>query len=200
MKKFFIVAITILAMASASAADFGLRAGVNSSRFDLSHANLSDDFLAFNKARTGWHAGAWMRLDMGMFFVQPELLYNYNSYDMNTWTTPASAKSTSKIKVQTLEVPALIGIKLLVLRLNAGPVFNLMSETSHSGGDVEQADVLKPAVSYTAGLGVDLSHVSLDVRYNGGFSRTKQTVEIGGESYASRTNFRGWTVGVGYAF
>ncbi len=199
MKKLFFILCAAVVAGSASAVDFGVRVGVNSSNFEMKNASLGNNYIAFNKAKTGYHAGLWSRIDLGSIFVQPEILYNWNSYDMDVWNDPTSRYS-GKIKVQTLEVPALVGVSLLFLRLNAGPVFNVMNKTSRSGDLIESADVLKPSVSYAAGFGFDIMKLSLDVRYNGDFERTKQTVEIGGESYASKTNFRGWTVGLGYRF
>ncbi len=199
MKKVLIVCALALFTGGAFAAgpvEFGVKAGLNSANFDFNRHHLSDSYYAFSKARTGYHAGAWMRLGFAGMFVQPEFLYNWNRYDMNV--LDGGRQSTSKIRIQTLEVPVLAGWRLLVLRLNAGPVFNLMNKTSHSGGLVDQADMLKPSVSYTAGLGFDIMKLSLDLRYNGTFERAKQTVEVNGSSYPLRTNFRGWTFSLGW--
>lgn len=199
MKKLLIISVFALLAGGATAAgpvEFGVKAGLNSANFDFNRHHLSDSYYAFSKARTGYHAGAWMRLGFAGMFVQPEFLYNWNRYDMNVLN--GSQEATSKIRVQTLEVPVLAGWKLFVLRVNAGPVFNLMNKTKHSGGVVERADMLKPSVSYTAGFGLDISNVSVDLRYNGTFERAKQTVEVNGESYPLRTNFRGWTFSLGW--
>ncbi len=204
MKKLLIIGIAALFGSGAMAmgpVDFGLRGGLNSVNFDFDHNNLGDSWLAFSKGRTGYHAGVWMRLDLGAVFVQPEFLYNWNRYDLRMWSDPALSMAKSKIKVQTFEVPVLVGMKLLFLRVNAGPVFNIMNQTKHSGGGaIDDAEVMKPSVSYTAGFGLDISKVSLDIRYNGMFEKAKQTVWIGDESYKQGTNFRGWTFGLGWRF
>jgi hypothetical protein len=198
MKKLLIVSVLSLFAGGVFAAgplEFGVKAGLNSTNFDFNRHELGNSYFAFSKARTGYHAGAWMRLGFAGMFVQPEFLYNWNKYDMKV---VGQSLSTSKIKVQTLEVPALVGWKILVLRVNAGPVFNLMNKTSHSGGVVQQADMLKPSISYTAGVGLDVWKVSFDMRYNGLFERAKQTVEIDGNSHRLPTNFRGWTFSLGW--
>lgn len=200
MKRVLIICAMALFSGGVFAAgpmEFGLKAGVNSANFDFNRHYLGESYYAFSKARTGYHAGAWMRVGLAGMFVQPEFLYNWNRYDMNV--LKETQQATSKIRVQTLEVPVLAGWKLLFLRLNAGPVFNLMNKTSHSGGKVQNADMLKPSVSYTAGFGLDIARVSLDLRYNGTmFGRAKQTVEVDGKSYPLRTNFRGWTFSLGW--
>lgn len=203
MKKIFILAACMFAAGTASAAgplEYGVKAGVNSSNFDLVKNNLEQTYLSFNKARTGYFAGAWMRLNLGTMFVQPEIQYNWNAYDAGVWDSSFGDGQNSKIKVQTIDVPALVGFKLLVLRLNAGPVFTVMNKTKTKGGRVQSADVLKPTVSYTAGFGLDIAKVALDVRYNGMFARTKQSLQIGDRSFPSKINSRGWSVSLGYAF
>lgn len=204
MKKIFILAVCMISATAANAAggllEYGVKAGVNSSNFDLTKNNLEETYLSFNKARTGYHAGAWMRVNLGAIFVQPEVIYNWNAYDAGIWGTTFDNGNNSKIKVQTVDVPALLGFKLLVLRLNAGPVFTVMNKTKTKGGVVTSADVLKPTVSYTAGFGLDIAKVALDVRYNGMFAKTKQSLQIGDRSFASKINSRGWSVSLGYAF
>jgi hypothetical protein len=202
MKKVLIVSVLSLFAGGVFAAgplEFGVKAGLNSTNFDFKRNELGNSMYAFNKARTGYHAGVWMRLGFAGMFVQPEFLYNWNQYDMKVvGQGQGQGLSTSKIKVQTLEVPALVGWRVLILRLNAGPVFNLMNKTTHSGGVVQQADMLKPSISYTAGVGLDVWKISFDMRYNGLFERAKQTVEVDGASYPLRTNFRGWTFSLGW--
>lgn len=203
MKKLILSAVCLCAAVAANAAgpiEFGVKAGVNSSNFDLDKNNFENTYLSFNRARTGYHAGAWVRVGLGGLFVQPEFLYNWNAYDASVWQRNGSTEGTAKIKVQTFEVPTLIGWNLLLLRLNAGPVFTVMNKTQTKGGVVKSASVMKPTVSYTAGFGLDIVKIAIDVRYNGMFARTKQTLDIGSESFRSKTNTRGWTVSLGYSF
>ncbi len=180
--------------------EMGVKAGLNSANFDFNKSQLGDSYRAFSKAHTGYHAGVWMRVGLAGIMVQPEFLYNWNRYDMKLWEVGDGAETSSKIRVQTFEVPVMAGWRLLFLRLNAGPVFNIMNKTSHSGGRVERAEVTKPSVSYAAGLGLDIMKVSFDLRYNGNFERAKQAVTVAGQEYKLGTNFRGWTFGLGWRF
>ena len=180
--------------------DFGIKAGVNTANFDLNKSNIGDNFKVLNDSRTGYHAGVFMRLNFLSFHIQPEFLYNWNSYKMEMWARGSNVDEISKVKVQTLEVPVLAGLDILFLRLNAGPVFNLMNKTSVSGHVVDDVEVTKPSVGFAAGLGIDLMKFSIDVRYNGQFSRSKNRITIEQDSYDFKSNFQGWTFSLGYRF
>lgn len=212
MRKYiFVVAATFAATFGASAIgplDFGIKAGINTGNFRAK----SD--VVINDARTGYHAGVFTRLSLLGLHIQPELVYNWNKYDMNVWNKYTAWKPggmseeenrnlnlfKSKITVQTLEVPVLVGIEILFLRLNAGPVFNIMNKTTTSGGIVTDADVLKPSVSFAAGAGIDLMKFSFDVRFNGQIKRSQNNLTIGTERRNFKSNFQGWTFSLGYKF
>lgn len=211
MKKYFLTFAAILFSTFAASAmgpvDFGVKAGINTGNFRLKNSALTDNLHIINEARTGYHAGVFMRLSALGLHVQPELVYNWNKYNTNVWRSETAGSDEivmrryeSKISVQTLEVPVLVGIEILFLRLNAGPVFNIMNKTSSSGGIVRDADVMKPSVSFAAGAGIDLMKFSLDVRFNGQFKRAQNNLTIDDSRYNFKSNFRGWTFSLGYKF
>lgn len=196
MKKGILIMMTLLLAVGGAQAmgpiDFGVKAGVNTGNFDL---NKKTDMELANDARVGYHAGVFARIDLLGLHVQPELLYNWNGYDIK----PGDG-GKSKVKVQTLEVPVLAGIQLLFLRLNAGPVFNVMSKATTSKGVVDDMQMAKPTVSFAAGLGIDLMQFSIDMRYCGQFRKTDSTITIANEPIDVKNNFRGWQFSLGYKF
>lgn len=192
------------AFAGGPLVEFGVKAGINTGNFDLNKINFNNAYYLVNEARTGYHAGVFMRLDFVALHLQPEFNYNFNRYDMKVLGHGDSAtQSTNKVRVQTFEVPVLVGFDLLFLRFNAGPVFNVWNDTSMKSGatTVADVDITKPSVSWAAGLGVDLMKVSLDIRYNGQFKRADQNISISeSDAFNFKNNFRGWTFSVGYTF
>lgn len=207
MKKTFFLITAVLSMATAIASakgpiDFGIKAGINTGNFKLDKENIPNNVHIINDARTGFHAGAFMRLNLLGIQVQPEMLYNWNKYDMTILGASGESinEKRSQVSVQTLEVPVLGGLEILFLRLNAGPVFNIMNKTSVSGKAVADAEVIKPSVSFAAGVGLDLMSICFDVRYNGQFRRADNTITIDQNTYDLRSNFQGWTFSIGYKF
>ncbi len=195
MKKVILIMAALMMTVGAQAMgpiDFGVKAGINTENFKL---NKHTDYDLVNKARVGYHAGAFARLSLLGLHVQPELVYNWNSYDIK------NGRQKSKVKVRTVEVPILAGIELLFIRLNAGPVFNLMSKIKTSNGTfVERVDMTKPTVSFAAGLGIDLMQLSIDVRYCGQFKKSDSIITIDNEPVGFKNNFRGWQFSLGYKF
>lgn len=194
MKKVMLIVVALLAAVGTHAMgpiDFGVKAGINTENFKLDkHTNYD----LVNKARVGYHAGVFARLGLLGFLVQPELLYNWNSYDIKF------DGDKSKVKVQTLEVPVFAGMQILFVRVNAGPVFNIMNKTSTSRGVVDVVEMTKPSVSFAAGLGIDLMKFSIDVRYCGQFRKTNSTIVIDNTPVDFKNNFRGWQFSLGYKF
>lgn len=206
MKKKLFVATLMSLIAYSSFAigpkiDFGVKGGINTTNFDLNKIRFDNAYWLINESRTGFHAGVFMRVNLIGFHIQPEFNYNWNSYKMNILPQTAGDKSVTRVHVQTLEVPVLLGMRLLFLRLNAGPVFNVMTDTSTGSGSKADVRIQKPSVSYAAGLGVDMWDLSLDIRYNGQFVRATQNLVIGDQGpFNFRNNFRGWTLSLGYTF
>lgn len=203
-KRLLILATAMLTSVGAFAmgpVEFGIKAGINTGNFNLSKKNFSESILLINDARTGFNAGAFMRLNFLGLHVQPEFIYNWNRYNMEViHKGENSSESTTKVRHQTLEVPVLVGLDILFLRVGAGPVFNIMNRTSTMSGAQADVDLLKPSVSYTIGAGLDIMKISLDIRYNGQFKKSTQNITIGGDHQSMKGNFSGWTFSLGYTF
>lgn len=171
---------------------FGVKAGLTTQ--NLKFANGSDLSAS---SKTGYHFGLVSRVNLLLFHVQPEILYSHNAYDLSSAGGPAS-----KVNLNTVDVPVLAGLRLLWFRLQAGPMFNVMSESSVADkADITYDKVTKPPVSYLLGVGLDLGKLNIDVRYNGQFKRAEQHIQLGQqpvESYKSR--FNNWMFSVGVLF
>ena len=112
--------------------------------------------------------------------------------------------SQAEVKLNTVDVPIMLGLRLLMLRFQAGPVFNLMTETKvkNNRGESYFVDIDRPSVSFAAGVGVDIWKFNIDARYNGNFSKVRQDNQIGqdGDNYNYRSKFNNWTFSLGYMF
>ena len=195
-----VIAVCATGTAAAfSPLDFGIKGGINTGSFDLKRSNIPENMRIVNDARTGYHAGAYMRLNLLLIHVQPELLYNWNSYDMAVWQgNGVLTEDRTRVRVGTLELPVVAGIEFLFLRLGVGPVFNLSNAVSLGRGTVSKIEMDRPAVSFTAGVGLNLMRLSIDVRYNTHFRKTDNQVVIGSQTFNVGNNFQGWTFSLGY--
>jgi len=186
MKKIIFAAVLLLT-ASTTFAQFnlGIKAGYTSS---ISTDNLGAVPTGYNlnsvksELTNNFHAGVFARVGFAGIYFQPELLYSMGkkNYKITYKDTQNQSDITADrfITVGTIDVPLLVGYKLLDLkvanaRVFAGPKlrFNAGSKLSMANlptaTTVELLTEAKAAqVGLEAGLGVDVLMFTLDARYN----------------------------------
>jgi hypothetical protein len=200
MKKVLILALTAaLAIGvatekvSAQKFELGARVGLASQSMDIKALDVVN-----GKAQMGWHAAVASRirivglgsglLGAGLYF-QPEVVYSQSNQK------GAFPSGVTKISMKTVDVPLLLSLKVSLVRVQLGPVFNLMNNFSTVGGDLEWQP-LRPAVGYAAGASVDLGALVIDARYHGDFKE----MSFKGDWDDVKSRFSSWSVGVGLMF
>ncbi len=159
MKKFLVSLFAICLAASTfaySPLDFGVKAGANLS-------TLSD--ITDSETRTGFYAGVFTTVNIPIIFdIQVEALYSQQGVKSALGTT----------KLNYFNVPVLMKFSPLpILSLYAGPQFGFLlnDNVAFAGQDLE--DITKSAeVSIGLGASIDISKISIDLRYNFGVSDT----------------------------
>jgi hypothetical protein len=172
---------------------FGAKAGVNLSSLSNNNGTFSSD------NRAGYLAGFWARFGAIGFNFQPELYITSKNVDINNSNVKvASAKFTS------IDVPLLLGGKIgafgLGGRFYAGPLLSFaINKDNNFGTAVSQASSFRYKDSnfaLTAGAGVDIRRLSIDLRYEAGLS--KQEYFDGSTNYKTRVSL--FNLSLGYAF
>jgi hypothetical protein len=199
MKKIILSLAIVMAVAAATQAQiipsvqFGVKGGVNLS-------SLSNSGSTFNSSnRAGFLGGIWTRFGALGFNVQPELYYtskNVNIQNSNNQSASASFKS--------IDIPVLIGTKIGAFgfggRFYAGPLFSFAIDRENSLGsalgNATSFDYKSSNFAITAGAGVDIRKISIDLRYEAGL--TKQTYVDNSTNYKTRVSLFNLTLG--YAF
>jgi hypothetical protein len=142
---------------------FGLKGGLNYSTFP-SNGVFNND----NKA--GYQAGAWARIGgLGIIF-QPELYYTNKSVTVN------NGGVSNKQSFKSFDVPLLVGAKVGALglggRFYGGPVLSFTTGRDRNALDDATALRYKDAnYAIQVGAGVDISSLSIDLRYEGGLNK-----------------------------
>lgn len=154
--------------------EWGLTAGV---RYNWRTMFTGQRQLSLTPA-VSYNIGVQAGLCFGEVAVQPELNYGY---------TAAKARigekggRTVSVKAHDLEIPLLVSLRVLpVVRFNAGPVFNVLSTASYSGGEDGNAmfGALSPTFGYAAGVSaVPTGKLLIDIRFTGYFQRTLNQFE-----------------------
>ncbi|MGJ8685648.1 MAG: outer membrane beta-barrel protein [Nonlabens sp.] len=161
MKNLFIAIILLFATVSQAQTDggFGLKAGLNyGSNGDLRQngQTIIDD----PDANFGYHVGLFGKVDLGAFYLRPELSY----------TVLNSEYDSSALEVKKLDAPVLVGFHIAgPLHVFAGPSFQYILDTELE--NVELQDVKEDfTIGMQVGIGVDLGNLGIDVRYERGLS------------------------------
>jgi hypothetical protein len=191
--------------ATAQKVQIGVRGGIFSQNMNFKLADVAglgdtktNGTLGFNVAAVarvrlvGFGSGA---LGAGLF-LQPEVLYSQNKIKI----TPMEGV-TAKIKMQSVDIPVLLSMKLSIVRVQLGPVFNVMQKSPSNLADIDLM-MTKPTVGYALGASVDLfGGLVLDGRYNGQFKDLKNNLKAGTGAYESvKGSLSSWSLGLGLLF
>ncbi|MFD0766325.1 porin family protein [Mucilaginibacter lutimaris] len=194
MKKCLLsVAIIFMAAISARAQfSLGAKAGVNFSK--ISTDNVSESTVA------GYQAGLFARFGSSLY-LQPELYVASSGGKFDFNNNGGTVTTNGKVRFTSLNVPLLIGKGFggdnLNIRVMAGPVYSyLMDKNQNFGDNVSGADndfgnYKKSTLGYQVGGGIDVGHITADLRYEGGLTKIN-------ENYGQRQNI--WALSVGFKF
>lgn len=152
--------------------EFGVVAGVDHpvAKFDMASSS------ATLKANTGFTVGVHMGLRIaGILAIQPEVLYSYNKIALNDEKRGFS----TDIKCNTVQIPVLVSLRLGLVRLNIGPVFNVVDNPTYLDRNSEKVlfGPLRPTLSYAAGVSVCLlQRLLIDARVSSGFKAMENCI------------------------
>lgn len=189
---------------------FGLRGGISTSDINASELMVTDagypDALALSikEAKYGIHFGAILRIGKKYYF-EPGLYFNSNSVDFDVETTDDLGNTFNSIKsesYQNLDIPLLFGAKIGPIRLNAGPVGHVHIDSNSELTDVSGYEQKFEAMSFgwQGGLGVDLWQLSVDLKYEGNFSKFGDHVSIYGQDLNFSDSESRFILSLGYNF
>jgi len=181
MKRLTVFTLVLLLILPATAQfNLGIRAGYNSS---LSVNNISSVFdgtynlnSVQNELWNNFQAGVFARVFMKKLYFEPALMYSLEKKELN-FKDVATGNITfdSIADIKTIDIPLILGLKLLDLKLAnlrvfAGPKlrFNAGSTPNISNINVSNitAEVKKANLGLEIGAGVDVLMFALDFRYN----------------------------------
>jgi hypothetical protein len=165
---------------SSTAVNAGIKAGANYSTLIRQSKNLSADY------RLGYIGGAFVRMNINQFYLQPEVLLSSKntfihtgiSTDNNNQGNPVSTSTT--LQLNSVDVPLLLGLKLIQtdqfnLRLMGGPLVSIVFDSKGLEGLFSSETPVRDAYNksiwgYQAGIGADLGSLILDAVYESSFN------------------------------
>jgi hypothetical protein len=147
----------------------------------LNYANLlSPDRRINEDAFVGLAGGAFVRINMGKAYLQPEGYFTTKGANLTflTGNNPNEAEASGKVRLTSFDVPVLLGIKLVDtkafnIRLMGGPVASFLIKEDRNDMnllDSRSYSYNKSNIGFQAGLGFDIGNLTFDARYEGGLN------------------------------
>ncbi|MCX6303599.1 MAG: porin family protein [Bacteroidetes bacterium] len=198
MKKLIIILAFALGASSFSYGQFalGLKLGYNGSKLTTNADSIKNQF------NSGFHVGAWAHVGKRLYFA-PEVLYCMSGgVFSHTGSVTNPNYWSEKITVGSLDVPLLVGFKiihsdLITWRVELGPEvsFAMSKKISEDVNPKIQAGDIKTANWYAlGGTGIDVLFLTFDIRYKMGLS--KLITDASNSSFDAKNNV--FLVSVGF--
>ena len=210
MKKLILVLVAsmlMFTMADAQLFKWGIKGGVGFSSLKMEDITGIDDGtdvynLITGDGVMGYHIGVQTRIKIAMIFVQPEVYFNAGGGTLEQ-VVDNGPTTVLDVKFNRIDVPLLVGVKLGPIRINAGPVGSyVLSETTDLTELQPDYELFTSSMTwgFQAGLGIDVSKLSIDARYEGSLSELGETLSIGGSEFALDARPSQWIISLGYWF
>lgn len=187
MKKIALtlVLFTVVVWSYGQSFDFGVKGSINSTKIttDDPISGISgyqfDDFKS--DVENGYNLGIFARIG-NRVYLQPELLYSMKKGNTEIHFDGENPTVNQEIKLNAVQVPLLLGVKLIDMKLASvraftGPAMSIVLDGSESRLDQEdiidgfQADQLKSNLwDWQLGGGIDIGNFTFDVRYAWGIT------------------------------
>ena len=177
--------------------NIGLKAGFNSSMYFTSRLQLDGQRFEDiqNNYKVGYFVALFFRFNMKRHFIQPEFTYNVNKGDItfdknqNNETLPPDF-ATIRSTIHSLEIPLLYGYSFVKsakshpygMAFFIGPKLEYIwkrktkEEFSNFGHDNIQEELHPINVSSVIGLGVNISNIFFDFRYEIGLTNISKEI------------------------
>jgi hypothetical protein len=181
---------------------FGLKVGYNASKL---HTNLDSIKSSFN---SGFHFGAFFRIGIKKVYIQPEAYYTMQGGIFENSLLNAVDNWKQKITVGTLDIPVLVGFKVINLkvinwRVMAGPMVSFVVNSKIKDvslvGPIQNSDINKLNWYVQAGTGLDVLFLTLDIRYQVGLNQMIKSAQgTTGQPYSLNATNNMWVVSLGF--
>ena len=202
-----VASMLVFTMADAQLFKWGIKGGVGFSSLKMEDITGIDDGtdvynLVTGDGVMGYHVGLQTRIKVAMILIQPEVNFNAGGGTLEQ-VVDNGPTTVLDVKFNRIDVPLLVGVKLGPIRINAGPVGSyVLSETTDLTEIQPDYTLFTNSMTwgFQAGIGVGISKLSIDARYEGSLSQLGETLSIGGSEFALDARPSQWIISLGIWF
>lgn len=164
MKKTFLITVLVLSgflSIAQTGSGFGIKGGINYAG-NGDFFNSAENAFQSPEKNVGYHFGIFGKLG-DKIYLRPELVY----------TTTTSEYDEGELKLNKLDVPVLVGIKIIgPLNIFAGPAFEYILNSKFDDVTIDNIEN-DFTVGLNIGAGVSFGKLGIDIRYERGFSENE---------------------------
>jgi hypothetical protein len=158
----------------------GLSVGISTTSVKFSDISNAFTNAINGKNIIGGEIGAFARLNMDIFFIKPMILLNFHTGNVDIYNNNGSVNSSGFNYGKTL-IPILFGVKILrQLRIEAGPVYNLVYASSYSYDNVVKMGT--SGFGYRIGANIEFERINFGFTYQG---LTNKSTGTGAATFSS---------------
>ena len=192
---------------SSAGVKFGLSTpDISPQKFLVMDQGVPYYLISVEHTNYGIHAGIFLQVQMGHFFMQPELLFNSSSieYGLDSLYAPDAGKVHFTGTYRNLDLPFILGFKAGVFRIGAGPVGHMFVSGESGFKDYEgyypDNDKNKFSWGWQGGIGFDFWKLHFDLRYESNYSTVGDYITFFGKPYDFATDNKRFIGSVGLSF
>lgn len=162
--------------------------------------------IKVSNASYGFHFGAWARVGIGNFFVQPDLLFNSSNtdYTVSRLKNGVWLDSVRNERYLNLDMPIMLGYKVKALRLMAGPVAHFKvgsnSDLTELANLNYKSEFAAARWGFQGGLGLAFGNLGIDLRYETNFFKYANHITFNGTPVEFSGSPARFLVQASYAF
>jgi len=212
MKKILIIAVLVVIGQTAFSqlrigvvGSYGVSLGESTSKILGTPEGRKSMEVGFLEAKNLPSVGISLTSDFGPLFVNTEVHYRKNAH---TFTVQNYLQNDEPMKYieetsSVIHVPVIGGVKLGIVRLGVGPIFNF--QTDQTRGQLTGFDIVERKRSLQTGflgnVGIDIGrHLRLGVRYEHSFAKVGDDYKYAGKKLPLKSTLNYLTFNVGMYF
>ncbi len=168
--------------------DFGIRGGINFNWpgvSDFTQPGYPYKLTLQNSISTGFHFGLISRIKLFKIMIQPEILFTSNNNTIEYQEMTDGEIHLTSQEFNKLDMPVLALIKIKAFKIEFGPVASvLLKDKSDLFEEIGYRQKYNNITAgYQAGIGLDISKFSFDLKYEGILSKFGYGIEIGDDTF-----------------
>jgi len=204
MKKSILLLSFILLLTTSvfSQFTFGPKVGYNSTKLSLDRSDINSEL------KNNFQFGVFFRIG-NKIYIQPEVNWVNQGSIFKTSESSTFSEFEQEIKLSTIQIPLMIGLKVIDLkmfnlRVFGGPSASYITKVKINKKlatgiePISEANLEDIIWSFQVGAGFGILNLTFDIRYNFGINDVLKTIQIDGGPVEFSSKTSGFNVTLGF--